>query len=130
MHSEVPMAGDINQENPLREGLFSDRVPLPCTLVIFGASGDLTQRKLVPALFDLYRRHQLPASFNLVGISRSKLGDAEFRQRLKDFIKETDPGLSDAMFESFSQNFHYLAGGYDDPAAFTALADLLNQLDR
>jgi glucose-6-phosphate 1-dehydrogenase len=123
------MVGEKIINNPLREGLFSDRVPVPCTLVIFGASGDLTQRKLVPALFDLYRRHQLPASFNLVGISRSKLGDEEFRKHLKDFLKETDPGLSDALFDSFSQNFHYLAGGYDDPATFKSMAQLLNQLD-
>jgi glucose-6-phosphate 1-dehydrogenase len=116
-------------ENPLREGLFADRVPVPCTLIIFGASGDLTQRKLVPALFDLYRRHQLPASFNLVGISRSKLTDEEFRKRLKDFMKEAEPGLSDALFDSFSQNFHYFAGGYDDPAAYKALAERLQQLD-
>ncbi len=123
------MPAGSSLENPLREGLFADRVPVPCTLVIFGASGDLTQRKLVPALFDLYRRHQLPASFNLVGISRSKLKDEEFRNRLKDFLKEAEPGLSDALFDSFSQNFHYLAGAYDDPSAFTALAGLLNELD-
>ena len=117
-------------DNPLRQGLFSDRMPPPCSLVIYGASGDLTHRKLVPALFDLYQKHLLPTSFNLVGISRSKMSDEEFKQKLKESLKQSEPQLSDSLWNSFSQNFHYLAGGYDDAQAYRNLAGLLDGLDR
>ncbi len=117
-------------ENSLRQGLFSDRMPRPCSLVIFGASGDLTQRKLVPALFDLYKKHLLPPSFNLIGVSRSPLSDEEFKKRLRDALKQVDPQLSDPLWESFSQNFHYHAGGYDDFRAFQELSRLLDDKDQ
>jgi len=117
-------------ENPLRENLMADRVPAPCSLVIYGASGDLTHRKLVPALFDLYRKHLLPTSFNLVGISRSRLTDEDFKKHLKESLKESQPQLSDSLWDSFSQNFHYLSGGYDDFKSYQNLATLLDGLDR
>jgi glucose-6-phosphate 1-dehydrogenase len=124
------MATPILLENPLRQGLFSDRVPQPCSLVIYGASGDLTHRKLVPALFDLYEKHLLPSSFCLIGISRSKMSDAEFKAKLKESLKKSEPQLSDSLWESFSQNFHYLAGSYDDRSAYETLARRLDQVDR
>jgi glucose-6-phosphate 1-dehydrogenase len=117
-------------ENPLRKGLFSDRTPLPCSLVIYGASGDLTHRKLVPALFDLYEKHMLPASFCLVGISRSKMSDEEFKAKLKESLKKSEPQLSDQLWDSFSQNFHYLAGGYDDPKVYQTLSETLDRFDK
>src|SRR5581483_10734372 len=127
---EDPMTPTALLENPLRKGLFSDRTPLPCSLVIYGASGDLTHRKLVPALFDLYEKHLLPASFCLVGISRSKMTDAEFKAKLKESLKHSEPQLSDSLWDSFSQNFHYLAGGYDEPGVYKTLSTMLDQFDR
>lgn len=124
------MATPILLENPLREGLFADRVPPPCSLVIYGASGDLTQRKLVPALFDLYEKHLLPASFNLIGISRSKISDDEFKQRLKESLKQSEPQLSDSLWNGFSQNFRYMAGGYDDFKSYQALSKMLDEVDQ
>jgi glucose-6-phosphate 1-dehydrogenase len=124
------MATPTLLENPLRQGLSSDRVPAPCSLVIYGASGDLTHRKLVPALFDLYQKHLLPTSFSLVGISRSKMSDEEFKQKLKDSLKQAEPQLSDSLWSSFSQNFHYIAGGYDDIKAYQSLSALLDEKDR
>jgi len=123
------MASPILLENPLRKGLFSDRVPAPCSLVIYGASGDLTHRKLVPALYDLYEKHLLPTSFSLVGISRSKMSDEEFKAKLKESLKQSEPQLSDSLWNSFSQNFHYLAGGYDDPKVYQDLAKKLDEFD-
>ena len=117
-------------ENPLRQGLLSDRVPPPCTLVIYGASGDLTHRKLVPALFDLYEKHLLPTSFSLVGISRSKMEDGEFKMKLKESLKESEPQLSDSLWDSFSQNFHYLSGGYDDFKVYQNLSKFLDIKDQ
>src|SRR5580658_6281566 len=124
------MATPILLENPLRQGLSSDRVPAPCSLVIYGASGDLTHRKLVPALFDLYEKHLLPTSFSLVGISRSKMSDEDFKQKLKDSLTQAEPQLSASLWSSFSQNFHYIAGGYDDIKAYQTLSALLDEKDR
>ncbi len=123
------MPSPILLENSLRQGLFGDRTAPACSLVIYGASGDLTARKLVPALFDLYQKHLLPTAFNLVGISRSKISDDEFKQRLKASLLQSEPQLSDAIWDSFSQNFHYLAGGYDDFKVYQALSKVLDELD-
>ena len=75
-----------NSDNPLREGLRAERTASPCIVVIFGASGDLTKRKLVPALFRLSQERLLPAEFAIVGISRSPLSDEEFRNRMKEAL--------------------------------------------
>jgi glucose-6-phosphate 1-dehydrogenase len=124
------MAGQTENENPLRQGLLIDRIPPPLCLVIFGASGDLAHRKLVPALFDLYEKHLLPPSFGMLGIARSKLSDAEFKQGLKDSLKQERPNLSEALWNSFSQNFNYFSGGYDDSKTYQSLSGCLDEWDR
>jgi glucose-6-phosphate 1-dehydrogenase len=75
-------------ENPLREGLEVGPSPEPCALVIFGASGDLTRRKLFPALYALAVRGLLPDRFGVVGVARTKLSDDEFRARMEEAVKE------------------------------------------
>ena len=70
-------------ENPLREGLVGERQPEPCAMVIFGASGDLTKRKLVPALYTLARERLLPAGFAIVGMARR---DIPFVEQMKDSV--------------------------------------------
>jgi glucose-6-phosphate 1-dehydrogenase len=76
------------RENPLLEGLQLARRPEPCAMVIFGASGDLTKRKLFPALYALAYRDLLPENFGVVGVARSKLSDDEFRDRMKAAVQE------------------------------------------
>src|SRR5207342_211686 len=78
----------IAQENPLLEGLDIRRAPDSCILVIFGASGDLTKRKLFPALYSLAYRGLLPEHFAVVGVSRSEETDEEFRERMKASVQE------------------------------------------
>jgi glucose-6-phosphate 1-dehydrogenase len=90
----------------------------PATLVIFGASGDLTARKLVPALKRLAHHKRLPAEFAVVGVARSPMSDDDFRAKLRN---GPDDGLLD--------RFRYLAGGYDDPDTYKRLAALLDELD-
>lgn len=124
MRNETPM------KNPLREGMESERAAAPCALVIYGASGDLTHRKLVPALFGLYQKHLLPAAFHLIGTSRTEIATEEFRANLKRFMRESIPQLSDALWEGFAQNIEYLSGGFDDPKAYANLATRLDTLDR
>jgi len=124
MESEAPLT------NPLREGLTTERVAAPCTLVIYGASGDLTHRKLIPALFGLYQKHLLPTAFHLIGTSRSVISSETFRANLKRFLKESVPHLSDTLWEGFSRNIDYLPGGFDDPQAYAHLSRRLDELDR
>jgi len=76
------------QQNPLMEGLTLRRAPDPCALVIFGASGDLTKRKLLPALYSLALRRLLPERFGIVGAARNEESDDQFRERMKAGIQE------------------------------------------
>lgn len=85
--------------------------PLPTTLVIFGASGDLTGRKLIPALFSLYRRDRLPDGLRIVGSSRSPFSDEEFRAHLRDGAEQyATESFDAAAWESFAATISYLRG--------------------
>ncbi len=104
------------------------RPPAPCIIVIFGASGDLTARKLIPALFELYINKSLPEKFVIVGASRSKLDDETFRQGLRD--KRPDASLeADAMWQDFLSRCYYVALNYDEPADYGYLRERLSSLD-
>ena len=81
------------QENPLLEGLRLRRTPDPCALVIFGASGDLTKRKLFPALYSLACRRLLPEKFGIVGVARTEESDDQFREAMKAAVQEFGHGL-------------------------------------
>ena len=72
------------QTNPLRVGLRQERVISPQCLVIFGASGDLTHRKLIPALFELFRQRRLPTEFAILGCARRPWSDEDFRGRMAE----------------------------------------------
>ena len=74
--------------NPLLDGLTEQRIPEPCTIVIFGACGDLTRRKLIPALYSMAADHQLPAYMAIVGCGRTAFDDQAFRERMKEGCKQ------------------------------------------
>ncbi len=100
------------------------------TIIIFGASGDLTQRKLVPALHSLHCEGLLPAGCQVVGLARSPLSDEEFRGRLYQGVEayaRLRPGIC-ALWPNFEDRLHYSAGSYDDPATYRDLAERLSQL--
>jgi len=80
--------------------------PDPCLIVIFGASGDLTRRKLIPALYDLCRRAELPRECGILGISRSAMTDEQFRDQMHDGCR-ANPGYTDATWQHFRQRLHY-----------------------
>ena len=85
--------------NPLRLGLRQERVISPQCLVIFGASGDLTHRKLIPALFELYLQRRIPSEFAIVGCARRPWTDYEFREKMKvklSCLLYTSPSPRDA----------------------------------
>src|SRR4051795_1503426 len=85
-----PMAvtEDTQQQNPLLEGLQLRRTPDPCVLVIFGASGDLTRRKLMPALYAPAYRRLLPERCAILGVARTEETDEHFRDRMREAVEE------------------------------------------
>jgi len=104
----------------------------PCAVVIFGASGDLTRRKLLPALYNLHREKLLPEHFYVVGFSRTDLNDDSFRVHAKDAVVEFSRtgAPEDGLWNSFAEKMRYLPSHYDSPAAYRALADLLKELNQ
>jgi glucose-6-phosphate 1-dehydrogenase len=127
----VTVATTSLQDNPLLEGLEVRRAPDPCTLVIFGASGDLTQRKLFPALYSLAFRRLLPEHFAVVGASRTQESDDEFRERMKAAVQENsrDP-YRDDIWEPLADGIHYVALDFADEQGEDDLAQTLNSLDQ
>jgi glucose-6-phosphate 1-dehydrogenase len=117
--------------NPLREGLQVERMPEPNAVVIFGASGDLTRRKLVPALYNLELEGLLPNGFAVVGFARRTIPDEDFRAQMLEGINafsRSRPAQPE-VWEAFSQKLHYCPGNFDDPEAYQRLAATLNTLD-
>ncbi len=100
----------------------------PCTIVIFGASGDLTSRKLIPALYDLYLNDVLPNPFLIVGSARTKWTHDDFRRRMEEAIRETG-NLDASKWPAFAASLYYQSVEYDSLPSFVALADLLRDLD-
>jgi glucose-6-phosphate 1-dehydrogenase len=82
------------------------------SIIIFGASGDLTHRKLIPALYDLFNKGRLPRQFNIVGYSRTEMDDRSFRERMRHGISEFGR-LDEDTWHTFSHRLHYVQGGYD-----------------
>jgi glucose-6-phosphate 1-dehydrogenase len=119
------------QDNPLRTGLRLGRTPEPCTMVIFGATGDLTSRKLVPALYNLARERRLPGGFSAVGFARREWDDAHFREVLLDGLNENSrSGAAEpALWDSFAAGISYHRGTFDDPAAYASLGAALARID-
>src|SRR3989454_12040870 len=117
--------------HPLREGLPRPRTAAPCAMVIFGATGDLTRRKLVPALYNLARAGHLPAEFAVVGFARSAGEDAAFRQELREGVEEfSRTGFDAETWVAFARGITSLRAGYDDPDGYRRLAERLEMLDR
>ena len=92
-------------------------------LTIFGATGDLAQRMLLPSLYGLFRDDLLPASFRILGTARSELDDAQFRAAVDDTLRKRVPGddRDDASIARFLDRLHYRTAALDDPAAAQAL---------
>jgi glucose-6-phosphate 1-dehydrogenase len=118
-------------QNILRDEQRLPRVPEPGVMVIFGASGDLTARKLVPALYDLAAQRRLPLEFAVVGISRTEMSHEEFRDKLRKMLEEQRSGeVSDDVWESFSNGIFYMAGDSNKQETYDDLKGLLKKLDR
>jgi glucose-6-phosphate 1-dehydrogenase len=107
------------------EGLQGERRAPPCVLVVFGASGDLTSRKLMPALAELAANRQLPSAFAVVGVARTEMSDDDFRSRM-----EEAGGGDNEAWSSLVAGFRYVAGDYAEPDTFDRLRDVVDEVDK
>jgi glucose-6-phosphate 1-dehydrogenase len=118
-------------ENPLRDGLRLPRTPDPCALVVFGASGDLTRRKLFPAIYSLAARNLLPERFALVGVARTALTDAEFRALMKEAVREHGRDeFDEKVWKRLERAMHYCASDVSMGGGEVKLFKLLARMDR
>jgi glucose-6-phosphate 1-dehydrogenase len=118
------------QSNPLLDGLRIEPAPGPSVLVIFGASGDLTRRKLLPALYQLSRAHRLPPRFSVIGVAKTPMDDEKFREQFRASLREfaeVDPA-TDPVAESLAQHLRYLTGDLDDQALYQRLASTIDEI--
>src|ERR1700745_3613965 len=117
--------------NQLREGLARSAMPEPCSVVIFGATGDLTHRKLVPALYNLAADGDLPPAVEIVGFARRPKNDDEFRRDLEEaarkFSRQT---LRDEIWKNFAQSIFYHQSEFGDESGYQALAKRLDEIDK
>ena len=116
--------------NPLADELTTGRRAEPCALVIFGASGDLTKRKLVPSLMGLAKDGLLPPSFAVVGFARRPWSDEEFRNELRDGVQQFGRRGTPAMFDALADAFTYHPSDFSDPTGYFQLRERLDQLDK
>ena len=119
--------------NPLRreQDRRLPRVAGPCGLVIFGVTGDLSRKKLMPAVYDLANRGLLPPGFSLVGFARRDWADQDFAQVVHDAVKEhARTPFREEVWRQLSEGFRFVPGEFDDDAAFDRLRDTIAELDK
>jgi glucose-6-phosphate 1-dehydrogenase len=118
-------------ENVLREGLRLERVPDPCILVLFGATGDLAHRKVIPAMYHLWRTNLLPHEFVLLAVGRREYDDEGFRDEIHASLEEFSRvlPLDEAAWRSFSGRIRYQRCDFSDAEGFETLASMLDELD-
>ncbi len=139
-HGDVDHVGhqfDANEQigatntNPLRGGMQLDRAPSPCVMVIFGATGDLTARKLMPALYDLAVGYPLPEGFSIVGVARRDWDDKAFRKEMREAVeKGARMPVTDQAWELFSQGLFFVSGNFGEDETYSNLRDRLDVIDR
>ena len=120
----------VKAPNPLEEGLRRRRTPEPCALTIFGASGDLTQRKLFPALYALAVRNLLPPNFGVVGVARTEMSDDEFREKMKQAIVDhARDEFQQDVWDELAKGIRYVATDFADAGGEEQVVKCLTELD-
>jgi glucose-6-phosphate 1-dehydrogenase len=119
------------RENPLRAGMRLERMPDPCAVIIFGASGDLTRRKLLPALYRLTQQQLIPGEFAILGTARHPMSDDEFRALMRQAVAEFGPddSVDDSTWQSFAKRIFYLQGDFNDAESYRKLKAKLEEID-
>ncbi len=118
--------------NPLQDPLRFDRRVPPCAIVIFGASGDLSKRKLLPSLYRLFYERRISPSFAVIGSSRTPMSDDQFRERMKESVSKflEDAPFDEDVWRSFAQSLYYVAGDLNNPASYDDIHKKLEQIEK
>jgi len=118
--------------NPLRAGIRLGPTAEPCVVIIFGGTGDLTRRKLLPALFRLAQQRLIPAEFAILGTSRHPMSDEEYRSKMREALAEfsDEDGIDEAAWNSFAQGIFYVAGEFKDAESFNTIKSRLEEIDQ
>lgn len=118
--------------NPLRTGLRLEATAPPCVLVIFGATGDLTKRKLLPSIYRLSQQRLVPGEFAVLGIARHEMNDDEFRAAMKQAVSEfgAEESLDEKTWESFAGRLFYLPGDFTEADLYKRIKTKLEEIDR
>ncbi len=120
------------ETNPLQDPLrFARRIP-PCAIVIFGASGDLSKRKLLPSLYRLFYERRISPNFAVVGSSRTPMSDDQFRERMKESVSKflEDSPFDEDVWKSFAQGLFYVPGDLTDPSSYDNLRKKLDEIEK
>jgi glucose-6-phosphate 1-dehydrogenase len=121
---------EVASPNPLMTGLPLDLLPQPSTFVILGAAGDLSRRKLVPALYNLALDGLLPASFAVLGVALDDLDDAAFRACAQEGVEQfSRRGLDFTRWPDFARGLFYVPGAFEDAAVFPAVKARLDKIE-
>src|SRR2546430_8008 len=109
----------------------SPDVAPPCVMVIFGAAGDLTKRKLIPALYNLTHAHLLSDNFAVIGVARAEMNDEEFRRRLRDDMNEfaTDE-IDPNEWQWLEERLYYFSGDFNDDDMYSRLKTQLEKINK
>jgi len=126
---EIEAAATAPDLHVPRASCILEKSPDPCTLVILGASGDLTARKVIPALFNLHRNGGLPRPCRVVGCARTQLNDETFRDRMKEALAASG-GWDEGKWDDFSGQLHYRTLDYENLSDFRELSEYLETLDK
>src|SRR2546430_440424 len=124
-------AADQSQLNPLREGLPTRAVPQPCSVVIFGATGDLTHRNLWPPLNNLAAGGELPRAVAVIVFARREKSDDDFRREMEEAVRKFSRQIvRDEIWKTFGQSIFYHQSDFSDEAGFKSLAERLDKIDK
>jgi len=124
---------DITHVNPLREREDQrlPRVAGPCALILFGVTGDLSRKKVMPAIYDLANRGLLPPGFALVGFARRDWADQDFAQEVHDAVKEhARTPFREETWKQLAAGIRFVDGDLTDPTAYQRISDVVSELDR
>ncbi|HEY3840100.1 MAG TPA: glucose-6-phosphate dehydrogenase [Bryobacteraceae bacterium] len=118
-------------DNPFQDPLRFERKLPECAVVIFGANGDLTKRKLLPALYRLAHERRLPPGIAILGISRTPMSDDQFRVKMRESVVQfiEDSEVDPAIWDAFAQGLFYMAGDVGDPKCYSDLAARLKEIE-
>ena len=122
----------LPEVNPLQDSMrFARRVP-PCAIVIFGASGDLSKRKLLPSLYRLFYERRISQNFAVIGSSRTPMSDDEFRNKMRESVSKflEDAPFDEDVWKSFAQTLFYVPGDINKPESYEDLREKLDEVEK